>query len=114
MNNVVSNLIMVLSILFTLPSWASSISNASITKLMNDRNYLNYTYIKLDSGPSRIEGHCSSNTTWDFVLNTEDEFGKLMHSQLLAAFAAGKTVILAGNGDCSVGSTENLRRVEVY
>lgn len=105
---------LIIALLVSSVSSASSLSGTKVTKLMNDRSYNEYTFVQVERTPERENGHCSINTMWDYVLKTDDQFGRQMHAQLLAAFAAGKTVTLSGTDACEIGSTETLRRIEIY
>lgn len=100
--------------LISMHSHSSVISDTTVTRLMNDRGYTDYTFIQVTGNPSRVSGHCHINGTWDFVLNTSEPFGKQMHAQLLTAFAAGKKVKLEGTDTCPTGNAEELRRIEIY
>lgn len=93
---------------------ASTVIDTQITRLMNNRNFPNYTFVQTAEEPARGTGHCHTNARWSFILNTDDAFGKQMHAQLLAAFAAGKTVRLDGTNSCPTANTEELIRIEVY
>lgn len=107
-------IVLLVIIIMSNATQASTLNNTKITRLMNDRSYLNFTFIQATGAPNRDGGHCHTNGTWDFVLNTDDSFGKQMHAQLLAAFAAGKTVELHGTDSCPIGNAEELRRIEIY
>ena len=105
---------LIIALLISSVSSASSLSGTKVTRLMNDRSYNEYTFVQVERTPERDDGHCSTNAIWDYVLKTDDQFGRQMHAQLLAAFVAGKTVTLSGTDACEVGVTETLRRIEIY
>lgn len=95
--------------------FASSMDNAQITQMMIDRSYSDYIFVQANGKTVGKGGsHCSTNTRWNYVLRTNDQFGKQMHSQLMMAFAAGKKVKLEGKNTCPVGVTEELKRITVY
>ena len=94
---------------------SSEVTNAKISRLMMDNNYGPKLFVQVEGSPERASGHCHTNPTWDYVISTDDEFGKQMHSQLLAAFVSSKNVKLVGLDECVVnGTLEGLRRIEVY
>jgi hypothetical protein len=93
---------------------SSEIDNTKITRTMMDEGYGQVLFIQVERDPVRDGAHCHSNGTWDYVISTESEFGKQMFSQLLAAYAAGKTIKMFGKGTCLVNSsTETLKRIEL-
>jgi hypothetical protein len=51
------------------------------------------------------------NTTDRFKFNTNDAFANHFLSVILAAKASNELVILTGNGECSGGNSENLRKI---
>ena len=94
---------------------ASDILNTTISKLMMDNGYGLKLFIQTEDDATRDGGHCHTNGTWDYVVSTGDEFGKQIHAQLLAAYAAKKKVNLIGSDTCIVnGNIEGLQRLEVF
>lgn len=99
--------------LFSAQLYAAEITSAKITQLMLDRHYTDKAFIQLDkkniSAPT-----CHDNSTWEYVLDISDSFGKTIYSSLLASFAAGKTVNLTGTNNCALFTgIETLNRVEI-
>lgn len=93
---------------------ASIAESATIVRLMSDKNYPNYTFIELNKRNESGGPSCGNSTTWNYVLDTSDAQGQKFNAVLLAAFAAGKKVTLAGTNDCPTVNVEGLRRVEIY
>lgn len=108
------NLVHFLLILAPCMGNASELADTRITRLMSDRNYEGLTFIQVERNPIRDGGHCHGNQTWDYVLRNNDDVGKQIMSELLLAYAAGKTIKLKGTDSCPAGETEELRRIELY
>ena len=101
--------------LLSLASTASEIPNTTVTRLMMDSSYGQKVFIQVEGSATRDAGHCHANATWDYVVSTEDEFGKQIHSQLLTAYAAKKQIKITGSNVCIVnGNIEGLKRLEIY
>lgn len=109
------NLVKLFLITLTVAANASEIRDTKISKIMMDQQYGTELYIQVEGTPSRNAGHCHQNSTWDYAISTESEFGKQIFSQVLMAYAAQKNVKLTGNNTCNVCvSCEDLRRIEIY
>jgi hypothetical protein len=91
---------------------ASEISNTKITRTMMDATYGSKLFIQVEGSP--VRENCHINGTWDYVLSTDDDFGKQMLSQILTAHAANKSIKIKGNDNCPVGLTEEMIRLELY
>lgn len=58
------------------------------------------------SGPG-----CHSNS-WDFIIRTDTDSGKATLSQALAAYAAGKEVVIGGTNSCNLmNNIEDLQYI---
>ncbi|MEJ6473993.1 hypothetical protein [Pseudoalteromonas piscicida] len=108
----------ILPLLFTItPLFAqagSTAESATIVRLMSDKNYPDYTFVELNKRNASGGPSCGNSTTWNYVLDTSDAQGKKFNAVLLAAFAAGKKVTLAGTDNCPAVNVEGLRRIEIY
>jgi len=93
-------------------SQASEISNTKITRTMMDSSYGSVLFIQVEGSPVRT--NCHANGTWDYILPTNTDFGKQMLSQILTAHAANKSIKIVGNDLCPIGSTETMKRLELY
>ena len=94
--------------------FASEINNTVITRTMMAAEHGLKFYIQVEGTPNRASGHCHANSTWDYVIATDNEFGKQLFSQLLAAHLSGKKVKLYGNDTCkSFLNLEDLTRLEI-
>jgi len=60
----------------------------------------NLAFIKL-SGTKSAYPACQINRSWDFVLPIVDAADKNMFAMLVAAKAAGQTVLVRGNDSCA-------------
>lgn len=113
--NKMNKMIHALLMLLPVTSIASEINNTTITRLMMDSVYGSKVFIQVEGSAYRDSGHCHINSTWDYVISTNDEFGKQIHSQLLMAYAAKKQIKIIGSDLCIVnGNLEGLRRLEMY
>lgn len=94
--------------------FASEIDNTVITRTMMSSEHGLKFYIQVEGTPIRASGHCHANGTWDYVLATDNEFGKQLLSQLLAAHLSGKKVKLYGDDTCNAfRNLEDLTRLEI-
>lgn len=83
---------------------------------MMDSVYGNKVFIKTSVSASRANGHCHTNQSWDYILITDDEFGKQAYSLLLSAYTTKASVSLIGTDTCPSGAStpiEIVRRVEM-
>lgn len=105
---------LLISLIISFTVQSSEVIDTKLTNLTNDRVFPDYTFVQVSNKPVRDSNHCHSNGTFDFVLKTDDPFGKHMHAQLLAAFAAGKQVRIVGFDTCPAANVEEIRRIEIY
>ena len=91
---------------------ASEIKDVTITRTMMDNSYGSVVFIQVDGDP--VRENCHDNATWDYVLATGTDLGKQMLTQVIASHASQKSLKLFGDETCPIGSTENLKRIEVY
>ena len=91
---------------------ATEVTSASVKKIMMDRNLIGKVFIQLNvRQPSTIE--CHHNSSWEYVLDITDDYGKHMYSTLLTLYASGKQGLFAGDNLCSqYKNIETLRRIE--
>ncbi len=91
------------------------LGGTTISKTMMANGYDAKIFIQAEGEAVRDGSHCHNNSSWDYVLSTEDGIGKQMLSQLLMAFAAKKTIKRIGSDVCIVnGNIEELTRLEIY
>jgi hypothetical protein len=98
--------------LLTCISHASEISDTKITRTMMDTSYGSVLFIQVEGSPVRT--NCHANGTWDYILPTDTDVGKQILSQILTAHAANKSIKIVGNDLCPIGSTEAMKRLELY
>ncbi len=108
----VRKLVLAISIAACSSFSAASAVNSTITSLMVDKNYTGRAFVNLAHAPT---GTCTTNTAWEFVLDTSDEMGKLIYTNLLTLYATGNTATFTGTGLCDEphAGIEQLRRVEL-
>ena len=109
--------ILTLLVLMPMCSIASEIKNTTVTRLMMDRAYGQKLFIQVEGTADPATRGCHTNQVWDYALATDDEVGKQLHAQLLAAYTAKKKVNLTGMGKdiCIVnGNIEGLSRLEMF
>ena len=106
--------ITLLAVFLLLPvAQAASVDNATVIRLMFDRNYGEKVYIQLDKHQASPIT-CHSNSSWEFVLDISDPLGKSMYSSVLALYVSGKNAEFIGTGSCGLHDTiEDLRRIEL-
>jgi hypothetical protein len=91
---------------------ASEINNVKITRMMMDSNYGTKLFIQVEGTPARASGHCHVNGTWDYAVDTSNEFGKQISSQILTAYIVQKSVKMSGSDQCTVhSSVEDFKRI---
>lgn len=92
---------------------SSSVDNTTITRVMIDQNYGSIIYVQV-AGTLSNSPSCLTNNTWQYAFDASTTFGKLMFSQVLAAYNSIKTVKIEGAGTCNNFSTvEDMRRIEL-
>lgn len=85
---------------------ATSYTDAKITGVLVGPNYGNTVIVKVDKTPE-ISG-CHKNPGYNYAFDGSTDEGKIYLSVILAAYAAQKSVSIAGYNDQCTRDVENL------
>lgn len=85
-NKVVSVILIIVGLINV--SWAATVTT-TIESLMIDRNNGDKVYIRVKSSPANS---CTTNYSWNYVLDLSDDLGRTMYSSLLTAYAAKSAI----------------------
>ena len=101
-------LLLICAFVFSLNSYASSITPTKITRILVGPEYGNLVFLSLDPLPSN-RPDCNMDTTYMYVFDGTTDAGKMYLSVALAAHMSGGDVRASGNGLCSIfGTAEDL------
>ncbi|WP_153067170.1 hypothetical protein [Steroidobacter cummioxidans] len=88
---------------------AGESGQVTITRMALASNLGELVHIKLSGMTSK--GSCSNNSTWDYVLDTSNAWGKATYAMLLEARAAGRQVWISGTNLCPTNPLLNIEYV---
>ena len=105
---------LILSLLLTFDASASAVNGAIIDQVLIGEVYGNMAFIRLKTKPTLPEGHCSTNSNYNYVFDISTQVGKATLSMVLSAYAAQKPVYANGYDVCTIYSNvENLRQLRL-
>lgn len=81
-------------------------TTSKIKTIFTGPSYGHLVFIEVESRPeqSRPSG-CNANANFDFVLDLRSDYGKEHYSDILAAYAAQRTVRLISEDNCNLYSS---------
>ena len=89
------------------------VTGVHIIRLQINASLGDFVFIQTDGTPS-TPASCSVNGFWQFTLPVTNAFGTQAYAALVAAYAAGTPVMLAGTGSCNeFFSVESLSAFEL-
>ena len=113
MNEIYMKKIHLFLLAYLLPSLALA-SEANLTKIkqvLSGPEFGKQVLITVDTNPSSLP-ECHTNQWYNYVFDGTTPEGQMTLSLVLTAYAAQKTVLVAGTNSCTIrGGIENLKYI---
>jgi hypothetical protein len=109
LNRIASLFLAVFSLLYVPASLAGSCTGCTITNIGVGPYYdslcssTRCAFVRVQAVASKPA--CATNSSWDFVLDISTDSGRSTYALLLTAYAAGKSVNMAGRNQCAMSPT---------
>ncbi len=93
---------------------STTVNGTEVKSILVGKYYGDKAFIEIESKPEIPNGHCQSNGTYNYVLDTSTELGRLTLSLVLTAYAAKSSILIDGYDTCDTfGGVEDLKQFQL-
>lgn len=85
----------------------------TITRVGLASNIGDRVFTRISTTPTAVTS-CHVDSTWQFVLDISNDWGKHTYAMLLAAHASGRQIWLSGTDGVCLGDVQSVRSLTVY